>query len=290
MRTARKQLTFTLWCFLTIGFSQPTSSMEIDLGEFADHKYDTPVSTEGAKRAPVAKVESTEVVYGQSGDQVHRGYLSRPVARDTTSALIVIHEWWGLNEDIHAMTEQLAALGYTALAVDLYDGNSATQVRAAYELSTNLSSNEERGTGKSEGSLRLFRNRDGCNQDWGHWLVSGWQMVTEDSTHVTGEIDATVIYYGSLTDDKNKLATLDMPIIGFVGTRDRLHKEFIAFDENMKELGKDASIHIYEGQSMRLRMHPAPSMNRFAAEDSWEKTVKFLKAHLDVPYKNSHAN
>ena len=145
MRTASKQLTFTLWCFLAIGFSQTTPSMEIDLGEFADHKYDTPVSTEGAQRAPVAKVESTEVVYGQSGDQVHRGYLSRPVATAVTSGLIVIHEWWGLNEDIHAMTEQLAALGYTALAVDLYDGKSATEIRPAYELSTSLSSKEEQG-------------------------------------------------------------------------------------------------------------------------------------------------
>ena len=120
MRTASKQLTFTLWCFLAIGFSQPTLSMKMDLGEFTDHQYDTPISTEGAQRAPAAKVESTEVVYGQSGDQVHRGYLSRPVATAVTSGLIVIHEWWGLNEDIHAMTEQLAALGYTALAVDLY--------------------------------------------------------------------------------------------------------------------------------------------------------------------------
>ena len=131
MNAAMQRLSFVSWCFLAIGFSQPTLSMKMDLGEFTDHQYDKPVSTEGAQRAPVAKVESTEVVYGQSGDQVHRGHLSRPVATAVTSGLIVIHEWWGLNEDIHAMTEQLAALGYTALAVDLYDGKSATEIRPA---------------------------------------------------------------------------------------------------------------------------------------------------------------
>ena len=281
MRTASKQLTFTLWCFLAIGFSQPISSMEIDLGEFADHKYDTPVSTEGAQRAPVAKVESTEVVYGQSGDQVHRGYLSRPVDTITTSALIVIHEWWGLNEDIHAMTEQLAALGYTALAVDLYDGKSATQVRNAFELSTNLSSNEERGLANLQQAYNYLEAEMGATKIGViGWCLGGkWSLKT--ALMLPKEIDATVIYYGSLTDDKEKLATLYMPIIGFVGTRDRLHKEFIAFDENMKELGRNASIHIYEGAKHAFANASGVAYEPVAAENSWEKTVNFLKAHLD---------
>jgi carboxymethylenebutenolidase len=95
------------------------------------------------------------------------------------------------------------------------------------------------------------------------------------------EIDATVIYYGSLTDDKEKLSTLDMPIIGFVGTRDRLHKEFIAFDANMRELDKNASIHIYEEAKHAFANASGIVYEPIAAEDSWEKTVNFLKAYLD---------
>ncbi len=281
MRTASKQLTFTLWCFLAIGFSHTTPSMEIDLGEFADHKYDTAVSTEGAQRAPVAKVESTEAVYGQSGDQVYRGYLSRPVASETTSALIVIHEWWGLNEDTRAMTEQLAAQGYTALAVDLYDGQSATQVRDAFKLSTNLSSNEERGLANLKAAYDYLETEMGATKIGViGWCLGGkWSLKT--ALMLPGEIDATVIYYGSLTDDKDKLATLDMPIIGFVGTKDRLHKEFVAFDANMKELGKDASVHIYEGAKHAFANASGTAYETVAAEDSWEKTVNFLKTHLN---------
>ncbi|MBM22737.1 MAG: carboxymethylenebutenolidase [Gammaproteobacteria bacterium] len=281
MRIISKQLIFTFWCFLVVGFSQPISSMEMDLGEFAEHKYDNPVSTEGAMRAPAAKVESTEVVYGQSGDQAHRGYLSRPIATEAKSALIVIHEWWGLNEDIHAMTEQLAALGYTALAVDLYEGKSATQVRDAFALSTNLSSNEERGLANLKAAYDYLEAQMGATRIGViGWCLGGkWSLKT--ALMLPDDIDATVIYYGSLTDDKDKLATLDMPIIGFVGTRDRLHKEFIAFDTNMKELGKDANIHIYEGAKHAFANASGTVYEPVAAEDSWEKTVNFLKAHLN---------
>ena len=255
--------------------------MEMDLGEFADHKNDTPVSTEGAMRAPAAKVESIEIVYGQSGDQAHRGYLSRPVATEAKSALIVIHEWWGLNEDIHAMTEQLAGLGYMALAVDLYEGKSATQVRDAFGLSTNLSSNEERGLANLQQAYNYLETEVGATKIGViGWCLGGkWSLKT--ALMLPDEIDATVIYYGSLTDDTDKLATLDMPIIGFVGTRDRLHKEFIAFDANMKELGKDASIHIYEGAKHAFANASGTVYEPVAAQDSWEKTARFLNAYLD---------
>ena len=281
MRIISKQLIFTLWCVLVVGFSQPISSMEMDLGEFAEHKYDTPVSTEGAMRAPAAKVVSTEVLYGQSGDQTHRGYLSRPIATEAKSALIVIHEWWGLNEDIHSMTEQLAALGYTALAVDLYDGKSATQVRDAFGLSTNLSSNEERGLANLQQAYNYLKTEMGATKIGViGWCLGGkWSLKT--ALMLPDEIDATVIYYGSLTDDKEKLATLDMPIIGFVGTKDRLHKEFIQFDSDMSDLGKDASIYIYEGAKHAFANASGTVYEPIAAEDSWEKTVNFLKLHLN---------
>ena len=108
------------------------------LGEFIDHTNDTPLTSEGALRDPESKTSSEFVIYGETGDQIHRGYLSQSNTVDKKSGLIVIHEWWGLNEDIHLMTDQLAGLGYTSLAVDLYDGQSATEVREAFQLSTNL--------------------------------------------------------------------------------------------------------------------------------------------------------
>ena len=270
-----------IFSLLILSINQNNVQADMFLGEFVDHSSDVPITSEGAHRTPESPTSNEFVVYGKTGDQNHRGYLSQSNTVDKKSGLIVIHEWWGLNEDIHAMTEQLAGLGYTALAVDLYEGKSATQVRDAFGLSTNLSSNEERGLANLQQAYNYLKTEMGATKIVViGWCLGGkWSLKT--ALMLPKEIDATVIYYGSLTDDKDKLATLDMPIIGFVGTKDRLHKEFIQFDSDMRDLGKDASIYIYEGAKHAFANASGTVYEPIAAEDSWEKTVNFLKLHLN---------
>jgi carboxymethylenebutenolidase len=240
-----------------------------------------PVTSEGANRSPMNKIVSTEIVYGQTNDEPHKGYLAKPSSSQPKSALIVIHEWWGLNEDIHLMANQLAGLGYTALAVDLYDGQTATKPKDAFQLSTNLSNNEATALANLKTAYDYLKNEVGAEKigiiGWclgGKWSLRGALMLPKD-------IDAAVIYYGSLIDDKEKLATLEMPIIGFVGTKDRLHKQFIAFDEDLKALDKNASIHFYDGARHAFANASGTAYEPVAAEDSWQKTVRFLAEHLD---------
>ena len=251
------------------------------LDAFKDHADDSPITTEAAKRPPIARVSSESVIYGQTGDQKHVGYLSQPDKDKTKSALIVIHEWWGLNEDIHLMTDQLAALGYSALAVDLYDGKSANGVREAFQLSTNLSKNEEGALANLRQAYDYLEKEVNAEKigiiGWclgGKWSLRGALMLPQ-------EIDATVIYYGSLVNDKQKLAALEMPIIGFVGTKDGLLQEFKEFDKNLKELEKDSVIHIYDGAKHAFANASGVAYEESAAEDSWKKTVDFLNKHLD---------
>ena len=253
-----------------------------ELGEFEDHRHDTPTTTEGAKRAPQSATISSEVIYGQSGDQLHKGYLSQPENIKAKSGLIVIHEWWGLNEDIHLMADQLAGLGYDSLAVDLYDGKSAEGVREAFQLMTGLSKNEDAALTNLKEAYDYLTNELGVEKvgiiGWclgGKWSLRGSLMLPN-------EIDATVIYYGSLIDDREQLATLEMPIIGFVGTKDRPYiNQFIQFDKDLKALNKDYSIHFYEGAGHAFANASGTAYEPEAAEDSWKKTVDFLATHLN---------
>ena len=78
-------------------------------------------------------IETVGVDYGAPGGESAMGYLARPETglSEAPPALIVIHEWWGLNENVEAMTRRLAAQGYVALAVDLYGGTVADTPEAA---------------------------------------------------------------------------------------------------------------------------------------------------------------
>ena len=146
-----------LLCCVLVLISNWSWSIETDLGDFEEHRHDAPITSEGALRNPLAKVTSSEVIYGQSQEQSHKGFFSEPNDK-TTSGLIVIHEWWGLNEDIHLMNEQLAGLGYSSLAVDLYEGKSATKVKDAFQLSTNLSNNKQRALDNIKQAYDYLKN------------------------------------------------------------------------------------------------------------------------------------
>ena len=267
--------------FLMLTFNQSVNSDHHGLGEFEDHKHDSPITTKAAMRTPESDTRSSEVIYGQTGEQQHKGYLSQPENKKVKSGLIVIHEWWGLNEDIHLMADQLAGLGYHSLAVDLYDGKSADGVREAFQLSTGLSKNEDAALANLKEAYDYLTEELGVEKvgiiGWclgGKWSLRGSLMLPN-------EIDATVIYYGSLIDDRAKLATLEMPIIGFIGTKYRLHKQFIQFDEDLKAWNKDYSVHVYEGAKHAFANASGMAYEAEAAEDSWEKTVAFLAKHLD---------
>jgi len=270
-----------IFSLLILSLNQNSVEADMFLGEFVDHSSDVPITSEAALRTPKSPTSSDFVVYGGTGDQDYRGYLSQSNNQNKKSGLIVIHEWWGLNEDIHLMTDQLAGLGYTALAVDLYNGQSATGVREAFQLSTNLSNNEASALTNLKAAYDYLTKVQGVEKigiiGWclgGKWSLKGALMLPD-------QIDATVIYYGSLVNDKEQLATLEMPIIGFVGTKDRLHKQFLEFDQHLKDLNKDASVHIYEGAKHAFANASGIAYEKEAAEDSWEKTVEFLTKHLD---------
>jgi carboxymethylenebutenolidase len=90
------------------------------------HRDDEPIATP-ASADPVANLLEQELAYGETGSSNLIGYLAMPAdAIEPLPGVIVIHEWWGLNDNVKAMTRRLAAEGFVALAVDLYSGATAT--------------------------------------------------------------------------------------------------------------------------------------------------------------------
>src|SRR5271154_1670437 len=85
-----------------------------------------------------AQAPKTQTVEFPSGKESASGFLAVPDKPGQYPGLVVIHEWWGLNDWVKEQTEKLAAQGYVALAVDLYRGKSATDPSEAHELMRGL--------------------------------------------------------------------------------------------------------------------------------------------------------
>lgn len=100
-----------------------------------EHQHDKPAASPAAMEQPAQPVDAGEVTYGEVGGKPLHGYAARPKsAKGPLPGVIVIHEWWGLNDNIRAMTRRLAGEGYQALAVDLYGGTHADNPDQAMKL------------------------------------------------------------------------------------------------------------------------------------------------------------
>src|SRR5262245_20947462 len=101
----------------------------------AEQQRDAPAPAPAGQGAAEVPLLEQTLAYGEAARSNLVGYLAMPQdAAEPLPGIIVIHEWWGLNDDIKAMTRRLAGKGYVVLAVDLYGGKTAKTPQAANAL------------------------------------------------------------------------------------------------------------------------------------------------------------
>ncbi len=262
----------------------PDSAEEIHLHAMAaEHRGDRPDATPAATTPPAQPVAAEPVSYGQAGGQPIHGFLARPQsAKGPLPALIVIHEWWGLNDNIRDVTRRLAGEGYTALAVDLYGGAAATTPDQA----TKLMQTAMKDPAAAKANLRqaydyLTAHEHATRVGVIGWCFGGgWSLST--ALMLPDKIGATVIYYGHLTNDRTQLATLQMPVIGFFGGKDQSIPvaSVREFEATLKSLGKPVEIHVYDDAGHAFANPSGTGYRPQAASDAWTRTVAFLAKAL----------
>lgn len=246
-----------------------------------EHADDEPVQNAAADIAQSGETDGEVVTYADVQGTEVTGYLAKPDnATGDEPGVIVIHEWWGLNDNIRMMTEKLAGEGYTALAVDLYYGKVAESPDSAGTYARNVETNQALSN-LTQAYNYLMNEHSADKIGVIGWCFGGaWSLQT--ALAHPKDIDATVIYYGRLQTDREKLAKLEMPILGIFGAEDDgIPVETVReFERTLEELDKNASIHIYEGADHAFAN---PSGNRYkkdAAEDAWQKTIAFFDQYL----------
>lgn len=250
-----------------------------------EHAEDTGDPSEAAGITPQRPVVAETLPYAEVDEELVYGHFVFPADMvDPLPGLIVIHEWWGLNDGVRAMADRIAAEGYVVLAIDLFAGQSALDPAEARKLMLNVVENP----GPAEENIRqayefLVDTAQAPRIGSLGWCFGGgWSLNT--ALLFPDDLDAAVIYYGAVTDNEERLLPLDVPILGLFGEDDRgITVESVrGFEEALENLGKNYEIEIFEDAGHAFANPSGNNYNAAIAEQAWQKTVDFLRLHLAI--------
>ncbi len=219
------------------------------------------------------------------------GYLVYPELANNTQqqqlmpAVIIIHEWWGLNEHIKNQADILAKEGYVVLAVDLYQGEVATTPDRSRELASSVRNNPASAIDNLQSAVNYVKSLemvDGSRIASLGWCFGGdWslQLALNSSEN---PLAATIIYYGRPVTDRASLSSITWPILGIFGDQDQaIPVESVKqFASALNASGVTNDIYLYEGVGHAFAN---PSGDNYAPKettDAWQKTIGFLRTYL----------
>ncbi|KPQ43164.1 MAG: dienelactone hydrolase family protein [Candidatus Methanoperedens nitroreducens] len=218
------------------------------------------------------------------------GFLVQPVTPGKYPGIVMIHEWWGLNDQVKSMADITAREGYVVLAIDLFKGNVATTTEGAQANIRNNPNNET--IPKMQAAVKYLRNM--TNVEKSKIASLGWCYGGGQSFHlgVNEDIQATVIYYGQVSTDKAILMKMEQPVLGLFGAEDTSIPvtDVREFERILKEQGTSVNISIYEGAGHGFS-NPTntQAFRKEQAVDAWNKTLEFLELNLKRNEKNENS-
>ena len=246
-----------------------------------EHGRETPTASTAALIAPRNAVTGTEVMYGTVDGKMLHGYLSRPAnATKGGPAIIVVHEWWGLNDNIKAVTDRYAGEGYTVLAVDLF-GRVATTPDTAMVLYQTAMKNVAAGEQNLAAAIAYLKAQGASSiGSVGYCFGGHWSL----RTGLVGgsDIKAVVIYYGAPITDPAQLSKLVAPVLGLYGGLDKgIPIDSVrTMERAMKGAGHTVSVNVYADANHGFSNPSGQAYNAPAANDAWAKSLAFFRANL----------
>ena len=218
-----------------------------------------------------------------------RGYLSVPSTPGRKPAVIVIQEWWGVNDWIRSQADRFAGQGYVALAVDLYRGKVTSSMEEAHELSRGLP--EDRAIADLKAAVDYLSQRDDVDPQRigviGWCLGGGYALAL--ATH-DPRVKATVINYGRLVTDREAITRISGPVLGNFGGADRgiPAEDVRKFGGELTKYGKLGDIKIYDGAGHAF-MNPENKQgyDAAAARDAQGRIDRFFERTLRANMPNS---
>jgi carboxymethylenebutenolidase len=218
--------------------------------------------------------------------QVLKGYLAEPSEISNAPGVVVIQEWWGLDEEVKAVANRLAQAGYRALVPDLYRGKLALEANEAEHLMGDLNFGDAAGQ-DIRGAVQYLKSTGSTKV-----AVTGFCMggaLTILAACNVPELDASVVWYGNPPLDYVNAQAITKPMLGHWALQD----EFFPIagvdqlEEKLKEAGVNYEFHRYDTKhafanpKSETRGLAPLKYNAEAEKLAWERTLNFLQQYIN---------
>jgi carboxymethylenebutenolidase len=231
----------------------------------------------------LAAVTNTAIPGANGGPDV-RAYVARPSGTGPFPTVIMIHEFFGLNESIVSKAEGLAEEGYIVIAPDTFRGSTTTWIpRAIYQV---ISAKPEAVNADLDSVYAWLESQP--NVDAQRVAIAGFcyggRTSLQYSLH-NNQLAATVIFYGSPETDPNVLKNLPGPVLGIFGGADQSIpvEEVKAFEQALATANISHEITVYDGQPHAF-VHNMEGVRAGGAQgEAWAQMLKFLEENLKSP-------
>lgn len=217
-----------------------------------------------------------------TAERTSRAYLVLPAEPKSKAAVIVIHEWWGLNDHIRLEAERISKdLKCPTIAIDLYGGKVVDKSEDAVKLLQSVNIADARATVAA--AARFARNDKRIQASRvgviGWCFGGGWSLQT--AIEAGAGVQACVIYYGMPEKDAERLKKIKAPVLGIFAEKDaNIDRAVVGeFEKTMRELGKPLTVHWFD--AAHAFANPSnPRYDKPAADTAWAKAKAFLIERL----------
>ncbi len=229
------------------------------------------------------ELEGTDLQYVE-GDALTTGYLAVPDGDGPFPALVIIHEWNGLQDRVRQLADDFADEGYVTLAADLFKGRTGSNREENMALISEARADQPAMIANLNAAVAYLKGRSDVTGRVGAmgWCFGGGVAL---SFGLDGENhDATAIFYGQLVDDPEVVARLDHEVYGTFAALDNgpSPESVAAFEAALREAGIENDLHIYDdvNHGFWLRVDQDPEVRTAPAADAWQRLKAYLQRTL----------
>jgi carboxymethylenebutenolidase len=228
---------------------------------------------------------SEETITFKSGTENVSAFLAKPDGPGPFPAVIVLHEWWGLDAWMKDQARALAKEGYAALALDLYRGKVTAKQEEAHQLM--MGTPIDRQLRDMKAAFAYLAGRKDVVKT--RIASLGFCMGGRNSFTLAIEeptLAAAVVYYGAPPTDPAAITKIRAPMLGNFGGDDEGPSPAQAreFEAAAKKAGKTFDLKVYQGapHAFANPNNPWKGYRKDAANDAWTRTTSFLRHYLMV--------